>query len=667
MADTTRGALSALVDTLLPSVAADSGGPAYPAASSVGVDVEVARLIAGLVEPHRREFASFLRAVESPAANLLLTGRAVRFTRLSPELRERYLWGWARSRLAVKRKGFQATKRLAAAVYFSRPLGPEGHPLWQRIRYAPPAPPPAGSDEPPWVPLERPERDEEVTVDLCVVGSGAGGSVIAARAAEAGYRVMVLEAGAWYPAAQYPRVEREAYDRLFRGRGVVPTRDSAISILAGETVGGSTAVNWMTCLPPLPIARAEWANEGGMVGVDGDEFDRDLATVAARLHVSTEESPTNPANEALRRGSIALGYRQGRDWDVIPRNAVGCASRCGFCTFGCPYGARQSMDRTYLADALRAGARLRSSTSAEVVELSGGRVTAVLASYSDGTVRRAVRVRARAVVLAAGALETPGILLRSGVRSPGVGRGLRLDPTTAIAGEFAFPVRTWEGAHQTIGVYRFRPSDAADHGPWIEASPAHPGLSGVAVPWAGASDYRRLMERLEYVATPIVLVRDVGEGSVGIDAAGRTVPNYELTRRDRSNLVRGMIETARILRAAGATRLLSLHTPYVEVGDGRRPLTEAELDTFVAGVARAGVREHAVALFSAHPMGSARAGPDPRRATARPSGEVHGVEGLWIGDGSLLPTAPGANPMLSILALAERTARALLRQLGTSR
>ena len=140
-----------------------------------------------------------------------------------------------------------------------------------------------------------------------------------------------------------------------------------------------------------------------------------------------------------------------------------------------------------------------------------------------------------------------------------------------------------------------------------------------------------------------------------------------MDRRDRSNLTRGLVEAARILRAAGATRLLSLHTPYVEVGDGRRRVTDAELDTFLAGVERRGVHEHSIALFSAHPMGSARSGTDPRTSTARPSGEVHGVEGLWIGDGSRLPSAPGANPMISIMAAAAETAEHLVAQLGGHR
>lgn len=656
--------LSALVDTLLPASSADDGGAAYPRATAAGLDQEIAGIVRGLSPAEQRGFSRFLSTLDSRIMNLILSGRPVRFQNLSPLDRERYLRGWATSRIPLKRQGFQAIKRLAVGQYFSGPVSGAPNPLWERIHYELPPTAARGPD-----PLEglspiRPDTDVDARVDACVIGSGAGGGVIAERLVHAGYTTAILEAGAWYPHRAYPRIERDARDHLFAGRGLLTTQNGAIGILAGETVGGGTSINWMTCLPPVPEARSEWALQGGMEGVNGPDFDRDLQAVSQRIRVSTDESDVNANNDSLRRGCVALGFRQGIDWDVIPRNAIGCAGRCGFCTFGCPYAARQSGPVTFLRDALLGGGRLYASTRAEEIELSGGRVTGVRAAFREGATTHQIHLRTRTVVVAAGALQTPALLLRSGIRHPGVGMGLRLDPTTALAGEFPSPVRTWVGPHQTIGVYRFQRSDTGAHGPWIEVAPAHPGLSAIGVPWAGAEDFRRLMERLEYVADPIVLVRDVGEGRVTLDSDGRPRFSYVLTPRDRRNLLRGVIEAAALLRAAGATRLLSLQSPYAEVGGCGQSLSEAELDRFVAQVERIGMRDNAAALFSAHPMGSARAGPNPRTSAARPSGEVHGVEGLWIGDASLLPSAPGANPMLSILAVARRTAGRLIAQLG---
>ena len=666
MAAVSYPSLGPLIDTFLPGAPADANGPAYPSATQVGMEREVWSAIGRLSAGQQREFATLLRTIENPFLNLLLSGRPVRFSRLSPEDRRSFLLSWSRSRLAVKRKAFHAVKRLSAGIYFGGPLAGAPHPLWTRIHYAPPPSPTNVPDPLADLGPVRPSGPIEETADVAVVGSGAGGSVIAERTASAGYRTVILESGPWLAAPRFPRIEREAHERLFYGGGVATTQDGAFGILAGETVGGSTSINWMTCLPPRKEARIEWAREGGMVGVDGPAFDQTLHRVMERMRVSRAESTINASNDALRRGAVALGYREGVDWDVIPRNAVGCATRCGFCTFGCPYSARQSALTAFLADALRQGARLYASTRVESVEVEGGRARGLRATYREGSARYPVHVRARAVVLAGSALETPALLLNSGVRSSGVGAGFRLDPTTALAAEFPGPIRTWEGPHQTVGVYKFQATDADAHGPWIEVAPAHPGLAAIALPWVGPLPFLRTMERLEHTATPIVLVRDVGEGRVRVDAQGRPVFDYRLTPRDRQNLVRGLVETARLLRAAGAVRVQSLHMPPVEAGTGARPLTEAEFDRFAAGVERAGIRENSIALFSAHPMGSARAGRDARSSAARPSGEVHGVDGLWIGDGSLLPSAPGANPMISIVALAARVADHLLAALAAA-
>jgi choline dehydrogenase-like flavoprotein len=437
---------------------------------------------------------------------------------------------------------------------------------------------------------------------------------------------------------------------------VLTTTDLAFSVLAGQTAGGSSTINWMTCLKPPPWAREEWERESGMTGVASPAFDSFIDEVWSRLHVNIEESVVNPSNDVLRRGSEALGYRLGVDYDVIPRNAHGCAGRCDFCFFGCVYDAKQSSLVTYLPDAHRAGARFLFDTKADHVIVQDGEVGGVEATLRDNGDSIPVHVRARTVVAAGSAIQTPALLLRSGIRSPGVGFGLRLDPTTALFGEFPAPIRMWSGPMQTIVVRRFQGSDEGHHGPWLESAPGHPGLSALAIPWSGGRAHKDAMRRLERAASTIVLVRDVAEGRVTIDARGEPLLEYRLSTRDRRNLTRGLQEAARIQRAAGALRMGSLHLRECSVGDGSGPIRDAEFDAFIDRLGRLGIRENGVALFSAHPMGSARAGTNPKTSAAKPTGESHDVRNLWIGDGSLLPTAPGVNPMISIMALAARTA-----------
>jgi len=672
LAPSERASLRLLADALVPSldVPDDPDGFFARKATDFEVDEDVARIIESYVSPKdRADFRRLLRTIESPALNLLLSGRPRAFAAMGSAEREGYLRGWAHSRLAVKRRGFHAIKRLILFLNYAKTSPSGRNPNWSAIGYDAPSAerkPDRKSDDLRIVPI-LPERETTLDADVCVVGSGSGGAAIAAKLAQAGWRVVVLEAGSYRTADDFSQLEADTYDTMFQGHGVLTTRDLAIGVLAGRTAGGSATINWMTSLRPPMWARQEWEREHGMAGVAGPAFDAILDEVWTRLNVNTAESVVNPSNDALRRGCEALGYRPGQDYDVIPRNARGCAARCDFCFFGCVYNAKQSPLVTHLLDASRAGARFLFDTWAEHVMIEGGEARGVEARYRSGGREIPVHVRSRTVVVAGSAVQTPALLLRSGVRFRGVGLGLRLDPTTALLAEYPGPIRMWKGPMQTIIVKRFQDSDAGHHGPWMEGAPGHPGLAALALPWYGGRAHKDSMLRIARAAASIVLVRDVAEGRVRTDARGEPVLEYRLSPRDRRNLVRGLQEVARIHRAAGARRIATLHLQECAVGDGASPIPVHEFDAFLARIERLGVRENGLALFSAHPMGSARAGRDPRTSTANPRGECHEVRNLWIGDGSVLPTAPGVNPMITIIALAIRTAGFIHERLSSVR
>jgi choline dehydrogenase-like flavoprotein len=655
-----RRTLAAVCDALVPSIRREPDPHGFYArsATDLGIDGDIARIVETYLPPDRRaDFRRFLHTLESPLWNLLLTGRPSRFTALSEAARERYLLGWAHSRLGAKRQGFHSTKRLVHFLFYSKVPGTGGNPNWPAIGYDGPAP--RAADAAPVasrVDAVRPERETTIGCDVCVVGSGAGGAVIAARLAEAGHRVAVLEAGPYVTAGDFRGLEADAYDTMYEGRGILTTEDLAIGVLAGRVAGGSTTINWMTCLRPPPWALEEWERDHGLLGVTSGGFSDLVDDVERRLHVTTSESRVNPSNDVLRRGCEALGYRAGIDFEVIPRNALGCEGRCTYCAFGCATSSKQSTAITYLPDAARAGARCLFDTRADAILVRAGEAVGVDATYRGGTREVPVHVRARAVVAAGGAIQTPALLWRSGIRFRWVGRGLRLDPTTALLAEYRRPIRMWEGPMQTIVVRRFQDSDEGHHGPWIEAVPGHPGLAALGTPWHGGRAHKDALARLDRAARTIVLVRDVAEGRVTVDGRGEPRLEYRLSGRDRANLVRGLQEAARIHRAAGAIRIATLHLRDCSVGDGTSPVPEGPFDAFLDRIAHLGITENGLALFTAHPMGSCRAGRDPRASAADGSGECHEARNLWIGDGSLLPTAPGVNPMISIMALAARTA-----------
>ena len=405
-----RATLRNVCDTLVPRVSGvpDPDGLFGRSATDLGVDEDIVRIVSNYLSPEQQaDFHRLLRTVENPLLNLLLAGRPTRFSRLLPEARERYLLGWAHSSLPVKRQGFHAVKRLTEFLFYAKLMDGGRNPNWPALGYEGPDdaeraahPHPEELALVPFVP----QQETTLQADVCVVGSGAGGGAIASKLAQAGHRVIVLEAGGYGTPDTFTQREADAYDGMFQGHGVLTTKDLAFGVLAGQTAGGSTTINWMIALKPPTWAREEWERDAGMEGVTGPGFEALIDEVWARVHATQEESQVNPGNDALRRGSEALGYTQGVDYDVLFRNAKGCAQRCDFCFFGCIYNAKQSTLVTYLPDAYHAGARFLFHARADHVVVEGGVAKGVEATYRGEGKEIPIHIRAKQVVAAGSAL-----------------------------------------------------------------------------------------------------------------------------------------------------------------------------------------------------------------------------------------------------------------------
>ena len=662
-----RVALKALCDALFPAV---PGGGDFlgRSASDLAVDALLATAVEGSLQPGAAEdFRRMLHVVESPAYNLLLSGKPDRFSDLTPERRERYLQAWRDSPVGLKRTAFQALKRLAMFAAYADP-GPSGtNPNWAALGYPGPS-----HDLPVPTPghlLLKPvavDADCKLTCDVAVVGSGAGGAVIAESLATAGYDVLVIEQGPYETSATFRQDEMGMMQKLFQQSGTAATANLSFVLLAGRGAGGGTTVNWNTCLKPPQRVLSEWESEFGITGVAGAGFAALLDDVWKELKVNGSESQLNGNNRVLWDGCRALGYKEGSDYHLIQRNAVGCDQRCDFCTYGCIYAAKQSTALTYLPAAQDRGARFVFNARAERVVIEGGVARGVVATCTSGGRRYTVEVKSKAVVAACGGIETPALLLRSGVKDRNVGAYLRLDPTVAIGGIFGEPVQPWRGPPQTVAVWKFIDLDGTYHGFWVEAAPAHPGLFALSIPWVSGRGHKEFMAR--YYArssASIVLLRERSWGRVSVDAGGYARVTYELERADRDTLVRGMEETARILAAAGAVGIWTTHNAQLSAGDGEGPVREPDLDRFGAALRKEGIVDNRMMLYSAHIMGSCRMSADPALGPTSPAGELHAVRNLFVGDASVFPTTPAVNPMVSIMAMAKRTAESIKRTLNT--
>jgi choline dehydrogenase-like flavoprotein len=270
-----------------------------------------------------------------------------------------------------------------------------------------------------------------------------------------------------------------------------------------------------------------------------------------------------------------------------------------------------------------------------------GKLTAI----TRGAKSARLTVEAPVVVLAGGAVGTPTLLQRSGMGGGGVGSFLRLHPTTAIFGRYDREMYGAAGIPLSAVCDEFlRGSDG--YGFWIETPPFYPSLSAAVIPGFGVA-HRDVMEALPTLASMIVLVRDGADrarsnGSVTVDRNGRVRLRYRLGATDRSRLLRGMDAAARILFASGASEVSTLHTQAVRM---RSPAELGSLARRPAGPNQLGV-------VSAHVNGTCRIGTDPATSGCTPDGARHGVPGVYVADGSLVPTAPGVNPQETIMALA---------------
>jgi choline dehydrogenase-like flavoprotein len=645
MSDVRREVMRAICDTVCPALERvdDPDGFWARSGSDVGAPEALGEVIAGM-PPQQRE-----------GLEQLLDGLArMGFVGASRRSREQLLRNLTTLGPAAVAGG-QALMALGLFLSYGLPDPRTGHnAFWQTFGY----PGPSGVPEagPRAVTPLVPEGEEAAyEADSVIVGTGAGGGVIAAALARAGQRVLLLDMGGLFDESDFNQYELWAYQNLYWRGGPNPTADMNVSLYAGTSFGGGTTINWTNCLRTKPWVREQWAREHGLPGLDTAEFDRHLDAVWERLGVNDRCSHLNGTQESMKRGAEALGW----SFKAVTRNVDESRytpETAGYIGFGDQTGAKQSTAKTYLADALAAGAEVIVRCFAERVLVEGGRAAGVEAVYSDPQTGRSARVTVRAprVVVAGGALESPALLLRSGIGGPAVGENLRLHPCTAITGSYLEDQRAWWGAPHAGLIDEF--ANLGDgHGFLIEATQYAPGTAASATPFAGGEAHKSLMERMRYGATFLGLVRDHGSGRVTIDADGQAVPWYSLDDPvDVTNTHRALAAQVHLHVAAGAREIAALAAglPQWRVGD--------DVDRYLERLERVPLRAGGFKLFAAHQMGTCRMGSDPRTSVAGPWGELHDTPGVWIGDASAFPTSSGTNPMITIMALAHRTSEAIL-------
>ena len=619
--------------------------------SATEVDAHKIALDLAARNPRRgevRQLAALLNLWDSRGLGAALTGRPRRFSQLSQAEREQVLLSLSDSRAGAKRALFQALKGASVLPYYM--VG--GAPVWDALGYSGPLGLRKDPPEPVITPLAV-HRDTALTCDVVVVGSGAGGGTAAGVLAAAGLDVVVLEAGELHDERHFDGGERTGFLELYAA-APQSTAEGQVALVAGRGVGGGTVVNYTTSFQTPDHVRDEWASYGAKQFAT-EEYAASMDAVCARLGVNVDHDRIAPRDAALERGARALG------WDVaaMPRNVLGCDQgiECGRCGMGCRIGAKQSVTKTWLEDAARAGARIVTGVNVRTVATSFGRATGVEGVTAEG---HQVRVRARSVVVAAGSVQTPALLQRSGLANPHIGRHLRLHPAPAVWGRREERVDGWTGSMQSRYVNNMTNLDGEGYGVLFETAPMTPAFTTGFVNWRGSADFRRRMEEAGHLFGVALIVRDRDPGgTVQAGRDGEPVVRYRLSPRDTEHLMQGLVGGARIAEAAGARWIASTHHRTVSYEPGAR----GSIDSFEADLRAAGAAPATLALAALHIMGTARMGGSADVSAVDPDGRTWDVENLYVADASCVPTASGVNPMISLESIAHMTATRLAARL----
>jgi choline dehydrogenase len=502
--------------------------------------------------------------------------------------------------------------------------------------------------------------DLDLSCDVCVIGSGAGGSVLAAGLCEAGLDVVLLEEGGYHTRRDFDLDERRAYPMLYQDRGTRATADLAITILQGRSVGGSTTVNWTSSFRTPPPTLKHWAEKHEVVGHGVDDMKPWFEKMEQRLGVALWEA-ANANNSVLKRGCDKLGWEA----HAIPRNVKGCWNT-GYCGFGCPVNAKQSMLVSTIPSALQNGATLVHRVRVRQLQHANGQVSGVLgeALRADGKTPSGttLTVKARHYIAAGGAINTPALLLRSAAPDPHerLGRHTLIHPVVLSLAQMPEQIDPFYGAPQSIASDHFQWKDGAT-GPMgykLEVPPIFPGIGAGVLNTFGQA-LQQEVAALPHTNAVLALLRDgfveqSPGGSVRLADDGSPVLDYDLSDYVWDGVKRAYLSMVELQFAAGAKRVRTAHidASYLDNwGAAKRQIEELPLKKFRA------------TLFTAHLMGGCAMSQNPKRGVVDSRGRHHQLGNLSVMDGSVFPTSIGANPQLSIYGLTAQNATALAREL----
>ena len=493
-------------------------------------------------------------------------------------------------------------------------------------------------------------KNKTYQTDVCIIGSGAGGSAAAATLSSAGLKVILIEAGDYLMPKDFNQREESMYPKLFYEAGGRRTNNRALRVIHGHGVGGSTLHNINLC-KKLP---KEILDSWNLKNFTQKSFGTDLEQVEKDLQVQkVAPDQMNEANLIFQKGVNKLGYRGG----PLSHNRVGC-KESGFCELGCSFNAKMNAVRVYIPSAVKNQTKVFSNTKGINFTFKNKSVQSLEAKVihpENKKIVSKIKIKARFFVASGGAIETPLLLQRSNTPDPHslIGKKLHLHPGVVALGVFPNQINCWRGIPQSFECTEFLSFNKNHHDKrvWLITSSAHPIGAASIVPGFG-NTHRDLMAKYPYIVPVTPMIHDLTTGSVSTKLGGGASIDYTLNNADRAQLGIGLKESARILFAAGAKEVLI---------PTRRPLilknmSDLKRHDFV-------VNDHENDMVAVHPMSTVWMGDSPKSSCLDSTGKYHHVKNLYVADASVYPTSLGVPPQISTYAIGHFVAKRILDSL----
>jgi choline dehydrogenase-like flavoprotein len=522
------------------------------------------------------------------------------------------------------------------------------------------------------------DQPETIETDVLVVGSGCGGGVCAKNLAESGYRVLVVEKGHSWTPDHFPMEPINGLNHLFMNGAFISSDDTSVNIVAGQTWGGGGTVNWSASLQTQGFVRREWA-ERGLPFFTSAEFQTSLDRVCDRMGVSTEFINHNRPNQILLEGARKLGYSH-KD---VPQNTGGKQHDCGHCTYGCGSCEKQGPVVSYLPDAARAGAKFIEGFHAEEILFSrkgdAQVATGVMGTWKSRDINggvagepvthRKVIINAKRIIVSGGTMQSPLLLLRSGLKNPQIGRNLHVHPVGFLGAVYDEEINPWDGAILTSVVGEYENLDGKGHGAKLEATNMIPSSWLTWLAWKGGLTYKLNAARMKHMAGYISISRDRDTGRVYADPVdGRVRFQYSPSKFDKNHILEGLVALAKIQYVEGASEIFTVipgvstfvRDPAAPRGDG---INDEGFQAWLDEIRAVGFPTPESTFLSAHQMGTCRMSALEKDGVVDSRGRVWGTEGLYVADASVFPSASGVNPMVTNMAISDWISRGIAEEL----